>query len=68
MKVFTDHFVMVQLDYLPFNYHIFSVLLLLQYHTPSLRLEGREIESGKPVRVPLMSLRLEWNEVNSINI
>jgi hypothetical protein len=67
MKVWTEKMVMVELVNIPFVYHLFSILIALQYHIPNLQLLCRQVDDGKLFMIPLMNLRLDWFEMEKIN-
>lgn len=68
MKVRTTRGEIVQLDNLPFEAWLFYMLVKLQYHYPSLRLEGVEVRTGKKVRLALQQLEFDWRTVNTLNL
>lgn len=68
MKVLTDKGMMVQLDHIRFTHQNFQLLYDLQISSPNVRMEGRDMETGRPVRIPLWHLQLVWREVNQMNL
>lgn len=67
MRVHTVRGDIVTLDNLYFSYWVFEILLKLQYHVPSLRLECVDVNTGKKVRLALMQLELDWQDVLTLN-
>lgn len=67
MKVHTTKGDIVELDNLQFSGWLYEVLIKLQFHTPSLRLEGRDWETKKPIRLALMQIELDWQDVLTLN-
>jgi hypothetical protein len=69
MRVRTTRGSVVDLDNLPFEAWLYYMLVKLQYHFPSLRLEGVEVRTNKKVRVALQELDLDdWRGVNMLNL
>ncbi|MFA6159002.1 MAG: hypothetical protein WC763_05285 [Candidatus Paceibacterota bacterium] len=67
MRVFTDKGEIIRLDNLQFSKWVFEILQRLQYHCPSLRLEGVNFETQQKVRVCLMQLDLDWMKCLMLN-
>ena len=67
MKIKTQKGVLLRLDAIPWSAKMFNILLQLEVICPNLRLDAVEIHTGKPIRVALFQLNLEWIDCKQYN-